>query len=168
MRTLILTLNAASSKISPVGLKLSAMVAASILVLLTIGPRITVPMQVATLTYFALLAGYTLRRDSIKAHALLMTAGIMTDLGLVLVLAVQRHAISTAISLTLTPLQQAHVLCSTVATLLYLPALVFGAAAARRRGPRGSGGGRLHARVAGAALFFRTLGFLSMFSMLGR
>ena len=76
-----------------------------------------------------------------------------------------RSAIQSALAFSLKLLQQVHIGFSTIALLLYFPVLYLGFRLWR-------GGGRpglrdLHRKLACAALFFRTLGFIFMFSMWG-
>lgn len=122
-------------------------------------------MAFATATYGALVLGYALRKVDFKAHGILMTIGVLGDLSLVLALEVQRHAVNTAMAFTLSPIQQTHVFCSSLATALYVPLLVTGLLlmknpVARQRFRK------THSRIGSVALVFRTLGFLLMFSML--
>ncbi len=121
--------------------------------------------MVATAAYLTLLAGYSVRRSARTAHVALSCAAILTDIALVLTLQIQRNAVQTALAFKLSPLQQLHILFSTLALVLYFPTLYLGfrlylgrAAGARSR--------LLHVRVATTALVFRSLGFAFMFSLL--
>jgi hypothetical protein len=127
----------------------------------------TPPMTVATVAYALIVAGFALRRSHRSAHAALMSAGMIIDLALVLTLQGQRDAIGTALAFTLTPLQQAHVAVSTVATVLYIPLAILGAQLYFGR-PGPDERTHWHRRLGIAAFLFRTLGFVLMFSMLGR
>ena len=80
---------------------------------------------VATFSFGLLCLGLGRRRWR-KQHVLLMNLGILFDLALVLILEIQRGAVETAVSFTLTPLQQAHIGASSVATALYIPVLILG------------------------------------------
>jgi hypothetical protein len=87
-------------------------------------------------------------------------------LGIVLTLEYQRQAIDTALAFSMSPLQQAHIAASSVATALYIPVLWLGwhllkgtPTAARRR---------WHRRLAIPAFIFRTIGFILMFALLGK
>ena len=134
------------------------------LTLAALSTQITPYMLVASANFFILWIGYTLRFRNKKLHAALMGTAILSDLSLVLVLELQRDAIATAISMKLSWLNQAHIYCSSIATVFYFPVLYYGfkllcvnPTQTERRNHRLSG----H-----LALFFRTLGFLLMFSML--
>ncbi len=94
----------------------------------------------------------------------LVLTGIFTDIALVLYLQVTREAVQTAVSFRLEPLQQLHILVSTIALALYFPLLILGFKLYFR--PERKMLRAAHARFAFAALFFRTLGFCLMFSML--
>ena len=106
-----------------------------------------------------------MRRER-TAHVTLMSLGIAGDLGLVLLLEFQRDAINTAVSFSLSPLQQAHIGVSTIATVLYIPTLYFGIL--RSRGALDGRGRARHLTFGLLAFLFRTLGFIFMFSLLGR
>ncbi len=88
-----------------------------------------------------------------------MNFGIAIDLLLVLVLQIQRNAVHTALEFSLSPLQQAHVVASTIATVLYFPTLYLGWTRRSRV---------WHLRVGVLAFLFRTFGFILMFSLLSR
>ena len=122
----------------------------------------TANMAVATFAWLLLMAGYLLRARR-EVHVPLMLTGIFTDIGLVLYLEFTRRAVETAVAFTLEPLQQAHVIVSTVALVLYFPVLYLGC---RLYGDPSSATIRSkHKKVAITALAFRTCGFLLMFSM---
>ena len=156
---------------------LSPKLVKAILVLLLLGLFaasfvITPYMVAATISYFCLCCGLLVRKNRIL-HARLMSMGMLIDVGIVLVLEVSRHAINTALAMTLSPLQQAHVGASTIAVILYIPVFILGrrrfqeltgrravevsTAAARRKA---------HIRLGLTAFAFRTLGFVLMFSLL--
>ena len=136
-----------------------------LLVCLVVGYLGTPHMAFATCSYGLLILGLLLRQHP-KAHATLMSLGIVGDLGLVLLLEVQRGAINTAVSFTLSPLQQAHIGMSTLATVLYFPTLYLGIQRLRGLGDRTTRS--RHLTFGLLALVFRTLGFIFMFSLLGR
>lgn len=136
-------------------------------VFLVIRPYLTAHMCVATAAYFLMIFAYGLRKVDMRLHGMAMTLAILTDLTLVLTLQFQRDAIQTAVAMTLSWPQQLHVLTSTLATILYLPALVLGLIMASQPHLRERLTGR-HRRVALAAFIFRSLGFALMFTMLGR
>lgn len=122
-------------------------------------------MRAATVTFGVLLAGAGVRRISVRAHALLMTSGVLADLALLLLVELNRGAIKTATGLKLSPLQNAHVLFSTIAVLLYLPALYLGM---RSKGRKVAPGEVNHRTLGELALLSRAAGYFLMFSMLGR
>lgn len=129
-----------------------------------IGYLATPYMAVATLSYGLLMVGLLMRRQR-TAHVALMSTAIAGDLGLVLLLELQRDAINTAVSFSLSPLQQAHIGVSTIATVLYIPTLYFGIL--RSRGALDGRGRARHLTFGLLAFLFRTLGFIFMFSLLG-
>ena len=88
------------------------------------------------------------------------------DLLLVLYLEFTRQAIETAIQFSMTPLQQVHILFSSIAVIFYFPTLYFGFKLVRGKGDEATK--RKHKFVANIALVFRTLGFFFMFSMLSK
>ena len=121
-------------------------------------------MLAATISYSFLVLGLLLRQN-IKAHPWFMLSAIILDLGLVLTLEFQRSAIKTAASFTLSPLQQAHIGTSTLATALYIPVLYLGFR--RWRGSLADPASKMwHIRLGIAAFIFRTAGFLLMFTLL--
>lgn len=120
-------------------------------------------MGFATLAYGLMNIGLMNRRRS-SIHVSYMISAIALDLALVLTLELQRDAIKTAISFSLTPLQQAHILISSMATVLYIPIIILGY---RLYCGRLNGLGRLwHRRLGIAGYVFRSLGFFLMFSLL--
>lgn len=123
---------------------------------------------IATLNFFLLLSGFTLRHRNRNAHAVLMSLGVFSDLSLVLALQIQRDAIQTAAAFKLSALNQAHIFTSTAATVLYIPMVVIGISLfrAKTRTPN-SRKQTLHRRIGWTVLVLRTLGFFLMFSMLG-
>ena len=135
-----------------------------IVLLGTLSLYITPYMMIATVAYLSLLTGLLLRSRR-KPHACLMITGIVLDVLLVLVLELQRDAIATAVGFTLSPLQQMHILTSSIALLLYFPVLFLGVKRLRGnfRGPKSR---VWHIRLGLSAFVFRSLGFILMFSLL--
>lgn len=124
---------------------------------------VTPYMIAATVAYSAMVAG-VLNRKNQKTHTRFMGSAILLDLGIVLSLEVQRHAIKTAIGFSLSPLQQCHIGASTIAVALYFPVIYFGL---KRYLGKGDQKTRSRHMTAGKwAFVFRTLGFLLMFSLL--
>ncbi len=121
-------------------------------------------MYIATLSWLCIMLGYV-KRYELKKHIPLVLVGIGTDILLVLYLEVTRSAIATAAEFSLKPLQQIHILFSTIALLLYFPTMYYGFKMLIT-GERGSTK-KAHMKVAKLALFFRSLGFIFMFSMWG-
>jgi hypothetical protein len=119
-------------------------------------------MAVATVAYALLWTGLLLRKNR-RIHVPLMATGIFLDLLIVAILEFERNAIKTAISFTLSPLQQAHVLVSSVALVLYFPTIYFGLRRFLNRGDLRER--ELHLGFAKSAFVFRSLGFLLMFSL---
>jgi hypothetical protein len=161
-----------SSKTIPRGLStLSPTVSVAItglLVLALTAPHITGYMSIATVNLFLLLIGFTLRHKNRRAHASLMTMGMLSDLILVLVLQFQRHAIQTAVAFKLSALNQAHILASTTATALYIPMAIIGISLLKQKAPNPKSPQQtMHRRMGWTVLILRTLGFFLMFSMLG-
>lgn len=123
-------------------------------------------MAIATLSYGLLLLGLWVRQSSTRWHVWLMSLGISGDLALVLTLEIQRDAINTAISFSLSPLQQAHIAVSSLATALYFPTLFYGIM--RLCGDATPKSRTRHLTFGVLAFLFRTLGFIFMFSLIGR
>lgn len=122
-------------------------------------------MFAASFAYFCMVAGVLSRADK-KTHSRLMTVAIVTDLAIVLTLETQRQAVKTAIAMTLSPLQQAHIASSFLATALYFPVFYLG-----WRRLKGKGSPllrRWHVGLGVAAFIFRTAGFFLMFTLLSR
>ena len=132
-------------------------------ILAALRPYLTPHMLWASGTYYLMLGGL-LFRCTRGLHICLMSIAMLADLSLVLLLQFQRNAIETAVSFTLSPLQQAHVGASTIALLLYFPTLYYGIRRARSRDFSLEERQR-HLRYGLTAFFFRTLGFLLMFSL---
>lgn len=124
----------------------------------------TVHMGIATIAWVLLAAGaVTWKRRPL--HARLVMAGMLVDVGLVLHLQFTRDAIQQAMRFDRAPLEQAHIAVSTLALVLYFPALYLLVRARRR--PDDDIAWRTYGRVFGTALALRTAGFLLMFSMVG-
>jgi len=119
-------------------------------------------MYVATLAWLSIAYGYARRFDR-SIHIPFVLTGITIDILLVLVLEISRHAVETAFEFKLNPLQQFHILFSTIALLCYFPTLYFGFKLAR--GEKSPGLKKKHIKIATTTLIFRTLGFIFMFSM---
>jgi len=130
----------------------------------TVGITATPYMGLATLAFAFLCIGLINRRHRAQ-HVIFMNLGIALDLSIVLALEIQRNAVATAMSFTLSPLQQAHIGTSLLATLLYVPVLILGWK--RYRGSSRAGLRVWHLRLGLAAFVFRALGFISMFALIG-
>lgn len=137
----------------------------SIALLLALFAFVSPHMWVASFNFCLLWVGISFLKTSKKVHAALMGTAIVSDLILVLLLQIERNAVQTAASFTLSPLEQAHVLSSLVATLLYFPLMFYGLKLLRRPEERSIYIQR-HRALGLAAIAFRTLGFFLMFSML--
>jgi hypothetical protein len=124
--------------------------------------------SLATLALALLLAGFTRRSASPKLHAGLMSSGMAIDLALVLVLEFTKNAVGTAVGGDLTLFQRIHVASSTFAGALYLPIFALGAVRLFRPSAANLPLRTWHGRLGYAALFFRVVGYVFMFSMLGR
>ena len=122
----------------------------------------TINMWIASLAWLCLVVGY-LNRKTRSIHVLFMRAGILIDISLVLYLQVTRGAIQKALGFSLEILQQLHIGASTVALLLYFPVLYLGYLLVKGKGNEKTKA--LHIKIATTAFFFRTLGFILMFSM---
>ncbi|MBX7147943.1 hypothetical protein K1X76_02560 [bacterium] len=113
-----------------------------------------------------LVLGLILRKNR-PLHARLMIAAIVSDLITVLILEIQRDAIKTALSFTLSVLQQTHILFSSLATLLYFPALILGLILYFSNKPALIQKWRpIHIKIGYTAFIFRSLGFGMMFTLL--
>jgi len=119
-------------------------------------------MGVASFAWLLLVCGYFLRARR-NIHVPLMMTGIFTDIALVLYLQLTKRAVQTAVSFTLAPLQQAHVLVSTSAFVLYFPVLYLGWRLYNE--PLNKAIRFRHRQIGVAALVLRTCGFVLMFSM---
>lgn len=147
-----------------VQIKFVLVVAFIFLTLIALSVLTTPYMALASFAYGLLCWGLVYRRQREK-HTLFMNLGIALDLSLVLLLELQRGAIATAVDFSLNTWQQAHIACSSLAVLLYLPTAYLGWQ--RYRTPQSSLALReWHKRCGLAAFAFRTLGFILMFSLL--
>ena len=122
-------------------------------------------MGLATLSYSMLIIGLLNRFRSKHEHAFFMTLGISIDLIIVLSLEIQRNAIGTAVSFSLSSLQQAHIGFSSLATLLYFPVLFLGVR--NLKSPPTLVSLKAHKILGYSAFIFRSLGFVLMFSLIG-
>ena len=128
--------------------------------------RIGLPFMVlSTFAYLTLTTGLILRKTKL-IHYKLMGLGIALDVGVGLVLEVQRHAIHTALEFSLGPLQQGHIFASTVATVMFIPIVILGVR--RLKGSKSERFKFWHIRLGLTAFAFRTIGFILMFSVVGR
>lgn len=122
-------------------------------------------IAIATLAYSLLVVGLIYRKNR-EFHVRMMSSGIGLDISLVLFLEVTRNAIKTATGFSLGPFQYVHIVSSTLAVLFYMPIIFSGVKMYRgqyapwRRGT--------HIRIGIVAFVFRTVGFLTMFSMFKR
>lgn len=123
----------------------------------------TAYMGVATFAYALMILGMVWRRRARETHRQLMFAGMGIDLTLVLILELQRSATATAFGFKLGPWQMAHVLASTLAVALYLPMIYLGMKLWENET---AGRRNLHRRLGYLTFFFRSLGFVLMFSLL--
>lgn len=129
---------------------------------------VTPYMLAATFSYICMLLGIIYRRNR-NVHVSLMNTAILLDLIVVLVLEFQRDAIDTALSMSLSPLQQLHIGFSSLATVFYIPTLIFGY---RRLLKKEESKAltqkirKLHLRSGIIAFVFRTIGFILMFSLI--
>lgn len=121
----------------------------------------------ASFAFLLLVLGFAVRRSHRDLHVGLMCGGMGLDLIIVALLEFGRDAVATAAGPGLTPWQHAHVAASTLAVLFYFP--VFALGMLRWRSPASSPAYRTwHLRLGYCALACRAVGFLFMFSMLGR
>lgn len=125
----------------------------------------TLYMGLASFAYFLMLGGLAHRRKP-SVHVKFMGASMLLDLSLVLVLEFQRSAIGTAIGMKLGPLQQGHIVSSTLALVLYFPVFYLGwrshVLAAKGVAPKR----KWHVGLGILAFGLRTIGFILMFSLL--
>lgn len=124
-------------------------------------------MALSTISYAVLVCGMIFRKHS-HWHALMMGSGVLLDLTIVVILQSTREAIETATGGALTPFQLTHVISSFFSVMSYFPLVILGLwiFVRDRRDPGRRAWAKWHRRVGVFALFFRTLGFVLMFSML--
>lgn len=122
-------------------------------------------MCAATIAYGLMLSGFAMRKRSKTWHSRLMLSAIGLDLLLVLILELQRSVINTAFGPTLNGFQIAHVGFSSAATALYFPMLYLGFKLYKNSEAQTR---HWHMRIGIATFIFRTLGFILMFSLIGR
>ena len=122
-------------------------------------------MYIAALAYFFILAGLLMRKNKL-AHMKFMGLGITIDLLIVLVLQLQRNAVQTAMDFSLSNFQQAHIIVSTIAVLFYIPVVTLGILRYQKK--YGQQARNAHVVFGILAFIFRSLGFIFMFSMLGK
>lgn len=137
-----------------------------VIVGIVVGKLATPYMGIATTAYGLMVCGLIYKYRT-SLHTRFMLGAIGLDLFLVLFLEYQRHAIETALAFKLSPLQQAHIGVSTLATVLYFPVLYLGITLWRDYTKRE----RLigwHKKIGITAFVFRTLGFILMFSLLAK
>ena len=121
----------------------------------------------ASLAFALLWLGFYWRKGPRNYHVAAVCASMAIDLCLVLVLEFTKDAVATAISLSLNGFQQVHIFASTMAIVFYVPVFVLGWIRWKRPGS-GIHLKEWHRRLGYCALFFRTIGFLFMFSIIGR
>lgn len=122
-------------------------------------------MGMASFAYFLMVHGMRQRKQNRWGHRKLMFSAMGIDLGLVLLLEIQRGAIETVAALELSPWQFGHVLASTLAVALYLPMIILG----KKLWSQESANTRLwHKRIGITAFALRSVGFVLMFSLLSR
>lgn len=119
-------------------------------------------MYIASLAYFFMLVGVLERRHR-SLHVPLMLSALSLDFALVLYLEVTRAAVEKALEFSMRVPAQIHIAFSSTALLLYFPVLYF--AFRILRGSRLASDRSRHIGFALAALTFRSLGFIFMFSM---
>jgi hypothetical protein len=118
-------------------------------------------MVIAAFNYLLILYGFLHRKSNRQRHVRFVVSGIILDLALVLLLQFQRDAVGTALSFKLSFLNQAHILTSTIATVLYFPMMITGVMLLKKEHLR-----NVHRRLGTATILFRTLGFILMYSMI--
>ena len=116
----------------------------------------------ATLAFVLIVAGWTQRRVRSR-HVPLVSAGIIVDLALVLILEFSRDVVGLTMENSYSWMQVTHIGASVLAVLLYIPVIVLGIKLLR--GTVGLRGRNAHRNLANLALGFRTIGFVFMWSM---
>ena len=128
-----------------------------------IGGMTSLYMGIASCSYALMIAGLKFRKTR-EIHVPVMTVALATDISLVLILELSRHAINTSVSGSLSMVQHAHIISSTLAILLYIPLVALGYRLFQRRSSELSRS--MHLRLGVLAFLFRSAGFILMFSML--
>lgn len=123
----------------------------------------TLNMWIATFSFLVITLG-VINRKKQRRHVSCMLLGIGIDISLVLYLQITKDAVQTALEMSLSLLEQVHILFSTLALSLYFPVIALGLKLLLHGGDAQTRS--LHIRLALTTYIFRTLGFLFMFSML--
>jgi hypothetical protein len=97
-----------------------------------------------------------------------MISAILIDLSLVAILEIQRSAVETALKRELEFFQQIHIASSLLAILFYFPTAYFGWKAYRAYLARVKPASNLHIQLGIITFALRTLGFITMFSLISR
>lgn len=122
-------------------------------------------MAWATAAYLMMVYGLWHRKNR-AIHVRQMRIALGADLVLVLLLEFARDAIGTALAFKLGPLQQFHILFSTLAVVLYFPVYYLGNKRLKNLGTVSTR--TWHVRLALTAFGLRTIGFILMFSLLAK
>ena len=126
----------------------------------------TIYMGVATLAYLLMVCGLMKRKEP-EVHRVFMGAAMFIDVSLVLILELQRSAVNTAVTEAMNGMQYTHIVASTAAVVLYFPLIYLGISNYRNKNSKLSRR-KAHKRLGITAFIFRTIGFLTMFSLIGR
>lgn len=120
-------------------------------------------IMLATLAYGCLVAGLIKRKEK-NIHMRWMLSGITLDLFIVLILEMRRNVVVAALTHEFSFCQKIHIYASGMATALYIPVLILGFILIQNTALKGI---RFFHRMCGAIAFvFRSVGFMTMFSML--
>jgi uncharacterized membrane protein YozB (DUF420 family) len=122
-------------------------------------------MILASFSWILLATGIFFKSKR-RIHVPLMLSGITLDFSLVAYLQITKNAVDKVLNDSMDLLMLLHVGSSTIALILYLPVLYLGFSLLRR--PRNLATVNIHKKVALTAFFFRTLGFILMFSMIDK
>lgn len=123
----------------------------------------TIYMYIASAAWILIVTGY-LNRSTRSRHVPLVLSGIILDLLLVVYLQLTRDAVETALSLEVSLLGGIHIICSSLAGILYFPLFYTGILLiSHNESPAIR---KTHRLLGTTALLFRTLGFLFMFSFI--
>jgi len=120
-------------------------------------------MAAAGFSYLLFILGLIFRKTR-RFHVRLMATGMILDVSLVLILELGRSAIDTALSGKLSLVQHSHIAFSTFAVVFYIPTFIYGLK--RLKGSKVPAHRVWHIRMALTAFTFRSLGFVTMFSLL--